>query len=247
MNVLVTFALRFELAPWLRRRPFRRAKLGRYPCYETTLAGATVRALLTGVGPAHAQAAMRAALATRPDAVLASGLSGGLKPSLDAGEVIAPRIVRSTDADHTLTCSPHLLDLAVRCGAQAVAAFISTTTIARTREAKAALSNYADAVDMESFPILAEALHAGLPALALRCVSDSSRSDLPCDFSRMLDARGQLNPWQLALEPLRNPKAIPSLLRFARAGHRAAVRLAQFIDVYLEHLAGKTRYKCTYH
>ena len=233
MNVLVTFALRSELAPWLRLRTFRRVPLGRYAFYETLLAGSTVRILLTGVGPAHARRAIRAALETRPDAVLASGLCGALKPSLEVGDILAARLVRCEGTAQALASSPDWLDLAVRCGAQAVDAFISTPAVAGTVEAKAALGSDADAVDMESFPIIEEALRAGVPALALRCVSDASHTVLPWDFSRLLDAHGRLNPRQLALELLRAPRAIPSLLRFARASHRATLRLAQFLDLYL--------------
>jgi nucleoside phosphorylase len=233
MKVIVTFALRSELAPWLRLRPFCRAPLGRYASYETLLAGSIVRALLTGVGPAHACDAIRAALETRPDVVLASGLCGALNPSLEVGEILAPRLVRFEGTDQALASSSDWLDLAVRCGAQAVDAFISTPAVAGTVEAKAALSSYADAVDMESFPILDEALRAGIPALALRCVSDASHTALPWDFSRLLDARGRLSPWQLALLPLRAPHAIPSVLRFARASHGATLRLAQFLDLFL--------------
>lgn len=233
MNVLVTFALRSELAPWLRRRTFRRVPLGPYVSYETSLAGSTVRALLTGVGPAHARDAIRAALDPRPDVALASGLCGALKPSLEVGEILTPRLVHFEGTDQALAGSPDWLDLAVRCGAQAVDAFITTPAVAGTKEAKAALGSYADAVDMESFPILDEALRAGIPALALRCVSDASHTVLPWDFSRLLDARGRLDPWQVALELLRAPQAIPSLLRFARASHRATRRLAQFLDLFL--------------
>ena len=155
----------------------------------------TVRALLTGVGPAHAREAIRAALDPRPDVVLASGLCGALKPSLEVGrQLLTPRLVHSEGTDQALAGSPDWLDLAVRCGAQAVDAFITTPAVAGTKEAKAALGSYADAVDMESFPILDEALRAGIPALALRCVSDASHTVLPWDFSRLLDARGRLAP-----------------------------------------------------
>jgi hypothetical protein len=60
--------------------------------------------------------------------------------------------------------------------------------------------------------------------------------DYPCDFSKMLDERGRMRLWRLAIEPLRTPQRLPALIRFALASRRAACRLAGFLDGYMEAL-----------
>ena len=237
MNVIVTFAVRSELAPWLRLRTFRRRAVEGWTFYETTIAGTAVHALLTGIGPSHAKEAIRAALESRPDAVLASGLAGALKPSFGVGDVLAARLVHFDRTDQHVSSSEELLDLAIDCGAKAVDSFISGNTIVRTAEEKAVLGRLADAVDMESFAILTEARRAAVPAIALRSVADTSECDLPSDFSKMVDERGQIRMWRVALEPICAPQRVPALIRFALASHRAASRLARFLDRYLDVLA----------
>ncbi|MGA2078252.1 MAG: hypothetical protein ABSH52_32585 [Terriglobia bacterium] len=237
MNVVVTFAVRSELAPWLRLRAFRPVKPEGLECYETTMPGAVVLAVLTGMGAANAARAIRHVLNARlPDAVVASGLAGALKPEYGVGDVLVARFVRSDRGDQQVRSSDVLLRLAVECGAKAVDSLVSANAIARTVEDKARLGGFADAVDMESLAILTETRRAGIAAVAVRSVADTAQCDIPCDFSKMLDERGRIRLWRLALEPLRAPHRLPALIRFALASHRAACRLAGFLDGYMEAL-----------
>jgi nucleoside phosphorylase len=237
MNVVVTFAVRSELAPWLRLRVFRQVKAEALECYETTIAGAGVLAVVTGMGTANAAQAIRQVLNTRPpDAVVASGLAGALKPAYGVGDVLAARFVRSDRGDQQVSSSDALLRLAVECGAKAVDSLVSASAIARTVEDKARLSGLADVVDMESLAILTETRRAGIAAVAVRSVADTAQCDIPCDFSKMLDERGRIRLWRAALEPVRAPQRLPALVRFALASHRAARLLAGFLDGYVEAL-----------
>jgi len=238
MKVVVTFAVRSELAPWLRLRVFRPVRVAGLSCYATTMAGGEVLAVLTGIGASHAALAIRHVLKARlPDAVVASGLAGALKPAHGVGDVLVARLVRADSADQQVSCSDALLRLAVGCGARAVDSFVSANAIARTAEDKARLGNRAEAVDMESLAILTETHRTGIPAVALRSVADTAQCDLPCDFSKMVDERGRMRLWRVALEPLRTPQHLPALIRFARASHRAACRLAGFLDGYIDALS----------
>jgi len=235
MNVVLTFAVRSELAPWLRLRAFRAVKAERLECYETAIPGSEVLAAVTGVGSSNAARAMRYILKARmPDAVVASGLAGGLKPKYGVGDVLAARCVRSERGDQQVSSSDALLRLAVERGAKAVDSMVSASAIVRTVEDKARLGELADAVDMESLAILTETRRAGIAAVAVRCVADTAGFDIPCDFSKMLDERGGMRLWRLALEPLRAPHRLPVLIRFALASRRAACRLAEFLDGYVE-------------
>ena len=237
MNVVVTFAVRSELAPWLRLRVFRPVKAVGLECYETTMKGSEVLAVVTGMGAANAARAIRHVLNSRlPDAVVASGLAGALKPAYGVGDVLAARVVRSDRGDRQVSSSEALLRLAVECGAKAVDSLVSANSIARTVEDKARLGGFAEAVDMESLAILTETRRAGIAAVAVRSIADTARCDIPCDFSKMLDERGRMRLWRLALEPLRTPHRLPALIRFALASHRAARCLAGFLDAYVEAL-----------
>ena len=237
MNVVVTFAVRSELAPWLRLRVLRPVKAEGLECYETTIAGAEVLAVVTGMGAASAAEAIRHVLNTRlPDAVVASGLAGALKPEYGVGDVLAARCVRSVRGGQQVSSSDPLLRLAVECGAKAVDSLVSVDAIVRTAADKARLGGFADAVDMESLAILTETRRAGIAAVAVRSVADTAQCDIPCDFSKMLDEGGRMRLWRVALEPLRAPHHLPALIRFALASHRAACRLAGFLDGYMEAL-----------
>jgi nucleoside phosphorylase len=67
-------------------------------------------------------------------------------------------------------------------------------------------------VDMESYDVLAVCAQQGLPATALRIVSDEAGLDLP-DFNRATDARGQLNHWRLAQAMVARPHSSWHFLR----------------------------------
>ncbi len=240
MKVVVTFAVRSELAPWLRLRSFRPLEIERTPCYASTIGGAEVLAVLTGMGASHATRAIRLVLRTgMPDVVVASGLAGALAPAYKVSDVLAARLVRSLGPGQEVSSSDELLGLAVECGAKPVGSFVSVNEISQTVEEKTRLGALADAVDMESFAVLMEAQQSNIPAIALRGISDTGQRDLPCDFSKMVDERGRMRMWRLALEPLRAPQRLPALIRFAIESHRAAQCLARFLDQYVEVLANR--------
>jgi len=238
-TVVVTFAVRSELAPWLRLRSFRRVALDGSTSYQTTIGRADVHVILTGIGSFHAKQAIQAVLAMRPDAVVASGLAGGLRSTYAAGDVLAARLVGSDRSDQRVSSNEELVNIAIACGAKAVGSFISADAMARTVEEKSVLGAIADAVDMESFTVLTEAKAAGIPAIALRSVADTSDRDLPCDFSKMVNERGQMQMGRLALEPFCAPRRLPALVQFGLASRRAASQLAQFLDRYIEVVAEK--------
>src|SRR5258708_37567040 len=84
MNILVTFAVEAEFTPWRNRRKFRRLP-GDWPRFEAKFGGASVRAVLTGMGEAHAREAARRMLPDRPDICISTGLAGS------AGSGVRPR------------------------------------------------------------------------------------------------------------------------------------------------------------
>jgi adenosylhomocysteine nucleosidase len=231
MKILVTFAVQAEFAPWQKRRKFRQAP-GDLPHFETQFGGAHVRAILTGMGQAHALEAARRALTDRPDICISTGLAGALRSGYRPGDVLAARLVSEVGEPVAVASHPELLTTAVDCGARQVERFATSRTLVSRAEDKMKLGRQAEAVEMESYTILAEAARHGVPAVAVRTVSDTVDFDLPYDFERARDVNGQIRVGSIVAQVMRHPSGLPALLAFARDCRLAARHLADFLDAY---------------
>ena len=69
--------------------------------------------------------------------------------------------------------------------------FLTVRHLVTSAEEKSVLSGEADAVEMESFVILAEAARRGVRAVSVRAVSDTASTSLPYDFDRHARWRGR--------------------------------------------------------
>jgi adenosylhomocysteine nucleosidase len=231
MNILVTFAVEAEFAPWRNRRKFRRLP-GEWPWFEAQFGGAHVRAILTGMGQTHALEAARRALPDRPDICISTGLAGALRSEYRPGDILAARLVSEVGEPVAVASHPELLTTAVDCGARQIERFATSRTIVTRAEEKSRLSGQAEAVEMESYTILAEAARYGVPAVAVRAVSDTADFDMPYDFERVRDAHGQIRVGGIIAQVLRSPSGLPALLALARDCRVAARHLADFLDAY---------------
>ena len=233
MKVLVTFAVDTEFAPWRRLRDFRRASLEGNNIYEAQIGDAELRVVLTGIGPGPAGRAARTALSDRPDFCISSGLAGGLKPAYEVSEILGARAICFSGSDGILRSDKSLFDCAIRCGAKPVEMFCTSERLARTAEEKYALSLEADAVEMESYAVLAEAARWGVPGVAIRAISDVAGDDLPYDFDRASDPGGRIRLPGVLAEIARRPHRLPALLRLSRQCRQAAALLTQFLDLFI--------------
>jgi nucleoside phosphorylase len=152
--------------------------------------------------------------------------------------VLVARTVRTGVGDEFIASDSRLRRLAAVCGARVVDAFYTADRLVQTAREKAALSLLADAVEMESYPILEEARKWRVPALAIRVVGDAADADLPLDFNRAMKSSGRLSLPRLLAQLARQPRRLPGLLRLSAESRRAATKLAAFLDSYLETLAG---------
>lgn len=232
MNVLVTFAVKSEFAIWQRRHKFQRLP-GQWPCFEAKFGGVRVRAALTGMGRSHALATARRVLPERPDICISSGLAGALRPGLRPGQIVAARLVSEAGEPVAVASHSELLESAVECGARQVERFATASKVISSAEHKRLLGLEAEAVEMESYIILAEAARFGVPAVAIRSISDTVDFDLPYDFEEITDERGQVRISGILPQILRHPLQLPALLTFARDCRLAAARLADFLDTYM--------------
>jgi nucleoside phosphorylase len=233
MKILVTFAVAAEFAAWRRRHDFRAAVSGPFPLYTAEIGGCTTRVVLTGVGAEMASKAARWALESPADLCVSSGFAGGLGAGVGIGSVLAARLIRRAEKDLAVASDGDLLEAACDAGARHVERFLTAERVVGSAAEKAALANEAEAVEMESFVILAEAARRGVRAVAVRATSDTVDTSMPCSFERTLDERGRIRTLAVLAAMARRPQQIPALLRLARDCRIAARHLAAFLDDYL--------------
>src|SRR5882762_11512693 len=238
MNILVTFAVEAEFAPWRNRRKFRRLP-GDWPRFEAQFGGARVRAVLTGMGQAHAREAARRMLPDRPDICISTGLAGALRSGYRPGDIVAARLVSEVGEPVAVASHPELLAVAVDCGARQVERFATSRTLVARADEKLRLGKQAEAVEMESYTILAEAARYGVPAVAVRAISDTLDFDMPYDFENARDSRGHIRVGGVIAQVLRRPFGLPALLTLARNCRVASRQLASFLDVFTGTLADR--------
>lgn len=188
-------------------------------------AGLRLEVALSGVGPRHARRAMQDLLKQgRPEVLVSLGYSGALKEHLQPGDAISGQEIETGDGRvFRCECAGHRL--------------LSVGKLAPSKESKRMLAQNhpeAYAVDMESAVLAEMAEEAGLPWRALRVIIDPLHSNLPIDFNRCVNSKGQTAPARLAKEILSHPGQIPALLEFGKWERRARQKLIQASSQLLE-------------
>ena len=246
MRILVTFAVEAEFAPWRKRHDFRPFEIMQgAEAHLATISGVEVIVGLTGIGP---EAALRKTCdftwGEVLDLCITTGFAGALRSEYRVSDVLAAREIvadekRAKSLGFRIRSSPRLLTIAASCGATVVDRFYSSPSTIQTARDKAALKDIADAVEMESFAVLSEALAWMAEGIAVRAISDTADEDLPLDFDQVVTEEGELSMARLAGQIVRKPSAIPALIRLGKRSSEAAKRLADFLDTFVAALAGK--------
>lgn len=239
MKILVSFALENEFAPWRRLRSFTRAAELDFAAYDTRVETANVRVIFTGVGPERARSVIARALQWKPNVCISSGVAGSLRTTYRVGEVFAAREVMELESGRTIAMDRELVEAAERRGIRLAERLLSSANMVVTVEGKGRLGRMAEAVEMESFAVLAEAAGRKIPGVAIRAISDGADQDLPMDFSGVLDDEGKVKTSKVALSLARAPHKLPALLRLGRDTKLAATKLAEFLDGYIVDLAAR--------
>jgi nucleoside phosphorylase len=221
MNILVTFAIRSEIGVWPKS-----SEIARH-----------VRLVMTGMGMRKPQDDLRQALANS-DFCIASGLAGSLTVRHQVGSILVARGVRAAGKTTIVTADGGLVDAAVRCNAAPVDFFYTSDGIANSETERAALAQDADAVDMESFHVLTEARRAGVPAVAIRAISDSPDRRLPVEFGTLINERGDMAWARLFGDLIRHPLRVGDFVKFGIDTSAAIRNLTSFLDRYVKFLAG---------
>lgn len=206
-SILVCFAVKEEAAPFLKRLP------------------AGVEILVTGMGKAATERAMKAALDKHNwTLVLTCGFAGGLNPALRPETVVF-------DAPPDFPLHRALLEV----GAVA-ARFHCADRVAVTAMEKETLREQtgADAVEMESDIIRRLCHERGLPSATVRVISDAAHEDLPLDFNKLVRPDGKIHLGKLSGTILRRPHKIPALVALGTRTKSAAARLASVLHAVLD-------------
>jgi adenosylhomocysteine nucleosidase len=234
MKILVTFAVHAEFAAWRKKGYFHQVARRPFPLYVGEVGPSAVRVLLTGIGGDSASEAIRWALSGATDLCISSGFAGALRPDFSVAETLAARVVCRAGRELAVASDRYLFAAACDAGARPVDRFMTSRHLAVRADEKMSLSSEADAVEMESYVVLAEAARRGVRAVSVRAISDSASSSLPFDFDRMRDARGAIRLRSLLAQLVRKPQQLPALLRLARDCRLASAHLAEFLDQYLD-------------
>jgi adenosylhomocysteine nucleosidase len=239
MKVLLTFAVEPEFAAFRKLREFETSHVGELALHTAQIGRAAVDVILTGMGPANATRAVTAALETSAPYTICicSGFCGGLKAEVQVGDIVAARTVRDGRTNKMVECSKGLVKHAISDGSTVAKTLISAEEIVATAEGKSRLAPYAEAVDMESYSVLAAASKARIPGVAIRVVSDRFDQDMPMDFSATVDDAGNVRIGGVIRHMVAHPIQIPALLRLGRESKTAAQGLANFLEAYIKKIS----------
>jgi adenosylhomocysteine nucleosidase len=246
MRVLVTFAVDAEFAPWRKLRHFSSINYDGLQLWRTKMANTEVIVLLTGVGSAAQAMGLMMNMADEDryfDVCISSGLAGALCDTLNVGDVIAPQSIiterkRADLGRGELKVDPDLRNLALRMGATRANCLFTADRLLLKASQKSAHASVAQLVDMESFDIVSEVNAWGARTVVVRAISDAASEDLPIDFSLTLSKKNEVSLGKVLLQVLKNPLAIPALVRFGKRSRYAAERLVKFLDEYVQVVCG---------
>jgi len=202
--------------------------------YHADVGSVGVQVVVTGAGRFAVKQSLRNAFDQATDVCIVSGLAGALKPDYRPGAILAARTVGDLQGTRLMRGDAGLISRAGECGARIVEKFLVSDRVVSTTEEKKALGVSGDAVDMESLYILAAAAHAGVPAVAIRAISDDVESNLPLDFDRTFNERGAVSVPRVLRQLVVRPHRIGGLIRLAHESERAAAALAGFLDGYVQ-------------
>ena len=237
MRLLVAYAVEPEFAPWRKLRSFSEVRAGAAVLRRTQIGGAEVDFVVTGMGPERAQRALEAIDLAGYQVCIAAGFAGALVPKLQVGDVLVAKKARRGQSNDLIECDAALAEQAVGASAKAIGELVSVDHVATTAEEKYALTPYGEAVDMESYTVLAAAQRQRVPHVAIRVISDRHDQILPVDLSTTVDENGQVAIGSVMRMLAGKPGQIGALMRLGRESKIAAEKLAKFLEGYIEKMA----------
>ena len=175
--------------------------------------------LVTGMGRANAEEAVRQFLATQPASlVFTCGFAGGLNPELAPGDVLFET------ADEKLAArlqSAGAKPAKIHCA--------SRVAVTAAEKKQLRQTTGADVVEMESAAIQALCRERRIPCATVRVISDSAAEDLPLDFNQLYRPDMTLDFGRLLWAIAKSPGKIRALMQLQKRCHFAATKLAEVL------------------
>lgn len=209
-KVLVCFALKQEAAPFIKR-------VRDNPQMAT---------LVTGMGLANADRAVRSALANEPfHTVFSCGFAAGLDPTLATGTVLFH------------TDRPELREILQKSGAVSGRFVLVQNLLISARDKHAIFKRTkADAAQYESEAIQAICRQHNIPFAVVRVILDTANENLPLDFNRFLYDTGRFSYTKFFMALGCAPHKIWAIVHLARRCTAAAHNLAQVLTTAVNEL-----------
>ena len=214
--------------------------------YEGTLAGQPVALLALGVGKDCARIAAEMTIKCyRPDLIISAGFGGGLQEQIRNGDIVIGTEVIDLSGDDgkdvrlraipVRNRQPQLDEQTGNFRVHFGKVLTTDDLIVKAERKKIGLATGALTVDMETSAVAAVAAAHDTDFLAVRCITDNSRANLPREFNDFF-VLGQLQTSRVITAILRRPKLVLDLARLGYRANRAGKLLARFLTQAVTHL-----------
>jgi adenosylhomocysteine nucleosidase len=239
MNILITYAVEAEFAPW-RALNMEKVTVGNLILHRAHIGQATADFVITGMGAENARRVAGALISKTYSSCIISGFAGALKSSVKLGDIVASERVQHHTNHQIEICDPDLLVHASENGATRIATLLTSDHVVNTATEKNRLSELAEAVDMESFAILHAANQKKVPCAVVRVISDSFDRDMPAELDTIVDPQGHVKITGVVRFVAKHPLMVPALVRLGRDSKTAAEALAHFLESFINKLSSAT-------
>lgn len=238
--IAILVAVPQELKPILRRADAPHiVRQEHLDFYEGTLAGQPVALLALGVGKECARIAAEMTIKCyRPDLIISAGFGGGLQEQLKAGDIVLGTEVLDMYSDNgkdvrwrtsqPLPAHPELNgdgEFRIHAGKILTADDMLLKAVHKRRIGK---TTSALTVDMETSAVAAVAAAHGTDLLAVRCITDTARENLPQEFNDFF-VLGQLQLSRVMASIVHRPRLVLNLSRLGYRARHSGETLARFL------------------
>jgi hopanoid-associated phosphorylase len=184
-------------------------------------AGPGIDVVCSGCDPGRLRALLATLAPTRYSAIVSFGISGALDPALRPGDTIVATDITSDSGSWQV---PSHLARALCDRLTAIGTSVSRGTLAGVNapvieaagKARLRQATGAAAVDMESHVVASFGAAAGVPACAVRVISDPADRSLPALAMRAVKPDGRVDLAAVLARMAGNPGQIPLLIRTGR-------------------------------
>lgn len=236
-DIGIVTAMAMELAPFLERcEKVKKYTGGDFVFRGGRFEGIRIAVVEGGLGFAQSRRATQALIqAHSPKWVLSSGFSGALRPEMKPGHIVIADSICDTHGQH--------LDVPMQMPEDRehglyVGRFLTVDEMIRHVADKERLAQEYDAIacDMESLAVAQVCRDEKTRFLAVRSISDDLSADLPPEVLSLVGASGSMRVGAALGAIWKRPGSMKDMWHLRETAHRAADRLAMFLEGVVEQL-----------